>query len=174
MRARRLLIGGLALLLLAGGVALVYAAWSGRGNSHAPPPLNKQLLAGTWKSESDTLFVTGYEFAGDGTFKMMLQGMEQPLEGRYAWSGERTLDLEFPTDPKVQQAYKEAAKAYKDQLDALIKAGKLYDRAGPSLKSTVRDELPAKQTLRVAISERGPLLIISTEDGASQTFEKGD
>jgi hypothetical protein len=160
-------------LLLVGGLALLLGACSGKGG-HAPPPLNKQLLAGKWKNSSDVQFVAGYEFAEDGTLKMTLRGMRRPVPGRYTWSGERDLDLEYQGAEGVRQAYQEAAKAYKDQVRDRIKSGELPDRAGPSILGTVRDELPAKETLRVSLSEQPRLLILGGEGGASQTFEKAD
>jgi hypothetical protein len=168
MRAKLLLVGGLALLFGCSGPV-----------SHAPPPLNKELLAGKWKNASEAQFVAGYEFAGDGTLKMTILGREQPIQGRYTWSGERTLDLEYSEAPDVRQAYRAAAKAFKDQLTERIKTGKLPDRAGPSMLGAVPDELPAKATVRVAISDQPRqdqprLLILSEQSGASQTFEKAD
>src|SRR6516162_5502389 len=81
MRAKFLLVGGLILLLGACSPKV----------SHAPPPINKQLLTGKWKNSSETEFISGYEFAEDGTLKMIVKGMEQPVRGGYTWSGERTL-----------------------------------------------------------------------------------
>jgi hypothetical protein len=163
MRAKLLLVGGLALLLGCSG-----------GGGHAPPPLNKQLLSGKWKNSSEAQLVSGYEFADDGTVKLTVLGREQPLTGHYTWSGERTLDLEYPEAGDVRQAYKEAAKAYKDQVNQRIKDKKLSDRAGPAILAAIRDELPARETVRVAISDQPRLLILTGEGGASQTFEKGE
>jgi len=100
--------------------------------------------------------------------------MEQPVPGRYTWSGERTLSLEYETGADVQQAYKAAVKAYKDDVMGRIQAGKLPDRAGPGILGAVRDELPANETLQVGISKQPRLLILGGEGGASQTFEQAD
>jgi hypothetical protein len=159
MRAKLLLVGGLALLL---GCS---------GGGHAPAPLNKELLTGKWKNSAEEQFIAGYEFAGDGTVKLTLLGKEQPLAGRYTWSGERTLDLLYP-DADARQAYQAAAKAYKEQLHDKVKNKKLPDRAETSMLAAVRDELPERETVRVGISEQPPLLILTSESGTSQTFEK--
>jgi hypothetical protein len=144
-------------------------------DSHAPPPLDKQLLTGKWKSASEMLLVTGYEFAEDGSFKMTIRRMEQPVLGRYAWNGERTLGLEYQLSPDVQQAYKDAAKALREDVTERIRTGKLLDRAGPSILGTVRDEWPASETIQVSLAEKPRLLMIGAEGGgASQTFEKVD
>ena len=55
-----------------------------------------------------------------------------------------------------------------------VKAKKLYDKAGLSIAATVREEVPAKETLQVAISEEPRLLILTSEGGSSQTFNKAD
>jgi hypothetical protein len=163
MRAKVLLVGAVALLLGSCTTRVV----------HAPPAPNKQLLPGKWKNSADLQFVTGYEFADDGTVKVGIQGMEQPLAGRYTWSSERTLDLEYPATPEVQKAYQTAAKAYKEQVEARVKKGDLYERAAPALLGSVRDELPAKETIKVALSEAPlPSLYLEMADGATQTFEK--
>jgi hypothetical protein len=164
MRARFLFVAGMALLL---------SSCSG-GGSHSLPPLDKKLLTGKWKATSDSPFMAGREFAEDGTMRTTIQGMEQPLSGRYTWDGDRTLDLEYQDGPDVQKAYRAAAKAYKEGVMNRIQAGSLPDRAGPSILSTVRDEPPARETLRVGISDRPRLLILSGEDGGPQTFEKAD
>jgi hypothetical protein len=165
MRGTRLLVGGLALLV---------AACSGGKGRYAPPPLKKELVAGKWKNGSDALFLLGYEFAEDGAVAATFQGMKQPISARYTWSGERTLELEYKAGPKVRQAYKRAAKAYKDDVKARVKAKKLSDKAGPSLLAAVPDELPAREKFQVAISEEPPRLILTEEEsGVKQEFEKG-
>lgn len=161
MRAKLLLVGGMALLLGACSANV----------SHAPPPVNKQLLAGKWKNSSDTLFVTGYEFAEDGSMKMTVKGMKEPVAGRYAWSGDRTLEVKYKTEADIQKAFQEAAKAYKDDVKARIKSGQLSDRAGPSILGTVPDDLPPEVTFKASFSEKPRLLILVNESGASQTFE---
>jgi hypothetical protein len=164
MRAKFLLVGGLIFLL--GGCSPKV--------SHAPPPLNKQLLSGKWKNSSDSQFVSGYEFAEDGTLKMVVKGMEQPVPGRYAWSSDRTLEMKFKSEEDVQKAYRAAAKAYKDGVKARIKSGELSDRAGPSILGTVPDELPPEEKLQTSIAEQPRLLILVKADGASQTFEPAE
>src|SRR5690242_12540097 len=101
MRAKLRLVGVLALLLGACSAKV----------SHAPPPLNKQLLTGKWKNSAEMQFITGYEFAEDGSMKMTVQGMENAVPGRYAWSGERTLEMKFKTEADIQKAFQAAAKA---------------------------------------------------------------
>jgi hypothetical protein len=160
-------------LLLVAILAFVLGACS-RTGAPAPPPLDKHLLTGKWKSTSEAQLVAGYEFAEDGAVKVTIRGMEQPIAGRYAWSGERTLDLEYPPAAETQQAYEAAAKAYKDDVQDRIKAGKLPDRAGPSILSAVRDKWPTSEALRVALSDQPRQLTLINESGGSQTFEKAD
>jgi hypothetical protein len=169
MRAKLLLVGGLVLFLGA------CTGSGGTGNAgRAPPPLNKQLLAGKWKNASKAQFIAGYEFAEDGTLKMTVQGMDQPIHGRYSWSGERALDLEYPAAAEVRQAYQTAAKAYKERVEQRIKAKELSDKAGPGLLASVEDDLPAKETFRVGISDKPRLLLLTAENGASRNFEEAE
>jgi hypothetical protein len=169
MRAGHLVVGGLALFL--------GACWgcggAGQGG-HAPPPPNKQLLTGKWKNASDAQFLVGYDFADDGTVKVAVRGMGQPVRGRYTWSGERTLDLEFPAEAEVQQAYRAAAKAYRDNLEERVKAGTLLDRALPGMLAEAPTELPAKETFRVSLTDQPRLLLLIDDRGTSHTFEPAE
>ncbi len=142
--------------------------------SHAPPPINKQLLAGKWKNRAESQFITGYEFAEDGNMKMTVKGMKEPVTGRYAWNGERTLEVKYKTEADVQKAFQEAAKAYKDGVKGRIKAGELSDRAGPSILGAVPDELPGEESFQASFAEKPRLLILVRESGQSQTFEPAE
>jgi hypothetical protein len=166
MRAKLLFVVGLALLL---------GACAGNVNKPVPPaPLKKELLAGKWKNSSDDQIIAGYEFAEDGTLTVTIRKMEKPVLARYTWNGERTISVEYQAPADVLQAYKATAKAYKDDVMDRIKTGKLPERAGPSILSSVQDELPASETFHVAIAEQPRLLMLGREEGGSQTFEKAD
>jgi hypothetical protein len=159
-------------LVLVGGLVLLAGACTSKVN-HAPPAFDKQMLVGKWKTVAHALFVAGYEFAEDGGLKMSVKGMEKPIPGRYAWRGERTLDLEYQLSADVQKAYQAAVKAYKDDVKESIQSKKIPDKAGPGMLSAARDELPAKETLRASISEKPRLLILVDEkSGLTMTFER--
>jgi hypothetical protein len=161
--------------LLAGGLALLLGACSPPTKpGNAPPPLNKQLLLGKWKNTSEAQFVVGYEFEEGGALKMTVQGVKQPVSGRYTWAGERNLDLEYQAPEDVKKAFAAAAKAYKEDIQERIKAGRLPDRAGPGMLGVVPDELPAKETFQVGLSEKPRRLTLIRSGGASQIFEKAE
>jgi hypothetical protein len=160
-------------ILLLASLALSTGACSGNVN-HGPPPLDKQLLGGKWKNSSEAQVISGYEFADDGTAKVNVRGMALPISAQYAWTAERTLDLEYQATEDVQLAYEVAAKAYKDDVKSRIQAGKVPDRAGPSMLGAVRDKWPTHDTYQVGLSDKPRLLILSSENGASQTFERLD
>jgi hypothetical protein len=155
------------------GLAFIPVACSSNSGT-APPTFDKELLRGKWKNSSESQIVAGYEFAADGTLKVSILAMDQPLTGRYSWSGDRTLDLEYKLAAEVAQAYEAAAKAYKDDVNARIKAGKLSDRAGPSILGAVQDKWPASESFTAAISDQGKLLILNRPNGGSQSFEKAE
>lgn len=163
MRTKTVLVG--CLMLLAGACA--------NKVSHAPPTFDKQLLVGKWNNIANAQFISGYEFAEDGGLKMSVKGMDKPISGRYAWSGDRALDLEYQLPDGVQKAYQAAVKAYKDDVKERVESKKLSDRAGPAMLSSVRDELPAKETVRASISEKDHMLIlVDDKSGLTMTFEK--
>ena len=161
MRAQVLLVGGLILLLGACSPKV----------SHAPPPINKQLLTGKWKSSSEAEFISGYEFAEDGTLKMTVKGMEQPVRGGYTWSGERTLEMKFKTEADIQKGFHAAVKAYKEGVKARMKSGELRGQEGPNILATMPDELPPEETFQASFSEQPRLLFLVRAGGGSQTFE---
>src|SRR5690242_14510062 len=118
MRVLCLLIVSLTLFL--GGCST-----KGGGKGQAPPPPNKELLKGKWKSETDAPFLTRYEFDADGTVKITFQGMKEPIKARYTWSSDRTVDVEYPKDEAIRKEYESAAKAYKENVQRRIEKKEL-------------------------------------------------
>jgi hypothetical protein len=165
MRAKFLIVIGLGLLL---------SACSPPRVNQPPPPLKKELLPGKWVSTSEDLLIAGYEFTADGIVKVTVRGMAQPIQARYTWSGDRTVDVDYQLKPEVQEAYKAAVKAYKEGVQDRIKKGKLPDRAAASIMGTAPDELPANETMHVALSEKPAFLILERGEGNSQTFDKAE
>jgi hypothetical protein len=162
--------------LLIGTLALAFCACSDKRSAPTPPPLpDKTLLPGKWKNNSQNQFLTGYEFDKDGGVKVMFWGMKEAIPGRYTWSSDRTVDLEYSKTADIQQAYEAAAKAYKDDINDRIKQKKLDGRAGPSLLGRVADKLPDKETFSVGITDP-KYLVLSRRGGAPLTaeFEKAD
>jgi hypothetical protein len=143
------------------------------GRDHAPPPLNKDLLRGKWKSATPDVFRTSYEFGDDGTVKMKVQGIKEPIKGRYGWSGERTVAVEF-ADEETRKACGAAAKSYKDDIKTKIEQKKMLDRIGNTMIAAVgEDTLPEKETYRVGISDP-KYLILTREDSIEMRFQRED
>jgi hypothetical protein len=163
MRAKLLLVGGLALLLGACGAK----------TTHGPPPLNKQLLVGKWKNPSELVLITGYEFAEDGAFKMTVQGTDRPVPGRFTWSGERDLDLKYEGE-EARKAYQAAAKALKDKVQGRMDKKELDGRVGSAILASIHEELPAEEKVRVGLADPGRLLVLTTPDGESRRFDKAE
>jgi hypothetical protein len=160
-------------LLLLGGLSLLVGACTAKVN-HAPPTFDHELLIGKWQNRAD-LFVTGYEFAKDGSLTMSVKGMDKPIPGHYSWNGERALELQYQLSPDMQKAYQAAVKAYKDGVTEGIQSKRIPDRAGPGMLSAARHELPAKETLRASIStaEKPHLLMLTDEtSGNTMTLER--
>jgi hypothetical protein len=173
MRTLQLLFLGVLSLLLAG-----CSGNSGAGTaSLAPPPLNKDLLAGKWKnalSNPAVQFFVGYEFAGDGTLKEIFAGLKEPVPAKYVWSGERTIDVEYQATPEVRQAYSAAVKTFKERYRKRVKEEGVSDKALSSL-DLIPEDLPAKDSYRVAISEAPQMLLFLTDEkGTQRTFEKAN
>lgn len=161
-------------LLLAGGLALLLGACSTKsgGGGGGPPPLGNEHVVGKWKAAVPDKLITGYEFTDDGSFKMSIAGMEQPVVGKWEWAGHRAIDLEYPTTPEVKQAYAKAVKDYKDGVKEKVRQGKIPDRVLVSL-TVIHDDLPPKENMHVAVIEdANPELVLIDESGTSQNFVK--
>ena len=162
-----------ATFLLVGSVALLFDGCAGKSN-HAPPPLDKQLLIGKWKSSAGLALVTGYDFAEGGTFQMNVAGMDKPVPGRFTWSGERDLDLKYEGGEEARKAYQAAAQALKDKVRGRMDKGELDDRVGPAILATIHEELPGEEKVRVGLADPGRFLVLSGPGGESGRFEKAD
>jgi len=163
MRTRFLLIGTLALLL---------GACSSQ-KSKVPPLPHKEWLVGKWKNSAQAQFLTGYEFDKDGGLKVMFQGLKEPIAGKYTWSDDRTVVLEYAKSAEVEKTYEAAAKTFKEQVNERIQTKKLDGRAGPSLLRSAADKLPEKDTFTVGLVDP-KYLILSRPDVSSMSFEKVD
>lgn len=163
MRTRFLLIGTLALLL---------GACSSE-KSRVPPLPHKEWLAGKWKNSAEAQFLASYEFDKDGRLKVTFQGMKEPIAGKYTWSDDRTLVLEYSKSADAKQAYEAAAKAYKEDINDRLKQKKLDSRAGPSLLRSAADKLPDQDSFTVGLVDP-KYLILSRPNVSSMNFEKAD
>jgi hypothetical protein len=154
------------------GIMALFVGGCSKGGGHAPPPLDKSLLSGKWKNASEAQFLTSYEFGADGTMKMTVKGMKEPIPGKFTWSSDRAVEVEYTQSADLQKAYEEAAKEYKDWVTDRVKRKDLSDRAEQSMLGVVADKLPPKERLTVGISDPS-LLILTREDGTRLNFEKG-
>src|SRR5437764_12186541 len=97
-------------LLLAGGLGLLAAA-CGDGKSkvekHPVTPVSKygELLPGRWQGVDKDKYIQGYEFASDGTLKMTVKGMAEPVPGTFTLSDDRELRLERQATEGVKKSY---------------------------------------------------------------------
>jgi hypothetical protein len=159
--------------LLMGGLTLVLGACSSKKSAPPPPLPNKELLTGKWNNSSEIQFLAGYEFDEDGVVKVTFRGLKDPIPGRYTWTGERTMELEYSKEADDQKAYEAAAKSYKGEIEDRIQKKKLDGKAGSSIRGMVNDKLPLKETFTVGISDP-KLLILVRKGGVSLTFNKVD
>src|SRR5437660_1645756 len=99
--------------LLAG--ALLALSACGSKQTHAPPPLNHDLLIGRWESEDADQFVQGYEFGPDQSVRVSIwRGPE--IAATYSWTANTVLALEYHPSEDVKKRYKETLTAYRDDI----------------------------------------------------------
>jgi hypothetical protein len=140
-------------LLLIGVPILFLGACSNKQPGVAPPPPKKELVVGKWKTSSDSLFLQGFEFGEDGKMELLYKGMKKPITGRYTWSDERNVEVEYEKDEGARQDYEAAAKMYRDQLQEDVDHQRLDQKIAGGLRSGLVDKLPDKEVFRVGIND---------------------
>ncbi|HZV04839.1 MAG TPA: hypothetical protein VE999_07130 [Gemmataceae bacterium] len=158
-------------LVLIGSLVLFQGACSSKKET-PPPPLNKELLMGKWKFPTGTLFLLGYEFGSDGTLKMKVQGIKQPITCQYTWSGDRSVQVEYPKEAEVRQAYEAAAKTYKNKIEEDVKNSVMDAKIASGLINGLVETLPDKETFTVGISD--PRYLVLVRSGTPMNLEKDD
>jgi hypothetical protein len=145
-----------------------------QGQGHAPPPLDKQLFIGKWEADEPEQFIQALEFGTDNTFTMRIKSMPETVPGKYAWTGETRLTLEYQLSEELQKKTKAALAEVKAKIRE--RGEKAPGTTGPAIANSAKqypDELPAKEELRVGLSDRyGPVLILSTESALHFQFKK--
>jgi hypothetical protein len=145
-----------------------------QGQGPAPPPLDKQLFIGKWEADDPEQFIQAFEFGTDHTFKMTIKSLPEAVPGKYAWTGETRLTLEY----QLSEALQKKTKAILAEVKAKIRerGEKAPGPTGPAITNSANqypDELPPKEELRVGLSDRyGPVLIVTTESGLNFRFKK--
>jgi hypothetical protein len=158
---------------LAAGLGFLMCACSS-GPSRAPTPFHKERLIGKWTAVDKHDFVQGLEFTADNTVNASFHGMEGPVPGKYSWTGERVLEVEFQVSPEIKQAYQKAAKQMQDRIrQEAVKGGK-KDMDVEKYAMEYPDELPPKVTFRLngLTDEKPSQLIVDSELAFATEYRK--
>ena len=166
-------------LLLAGGLGLLAAACGSRGkidqDDVVPVGKYRELIVGHWQTTEEKNFIQGYEFARDGTLKMTLKGMADPVRARFTWTDDRQLEIEYQAPEAVKKRYAAAVKAYKEPTQKKLDEGKMDERAEHGLRmslNTIPDELPARQKVGVILAEQPRELLLVSTEATRMTFKR--
>ncbi len=113
-------------LLAAGGFGLLLVSCG----SAKVPPTNipsvaryKEMLPGKWHADSQGQLIQAYEFGSDDKVTATVPGMKEPVRGRYRWTADRDLELEYQAPDEVKKEYATAVKAYKQRQDEAAGGG---------------------------------------------------
>jgi hypothetical protein len=158
-------------LLLIGSLALFQGACSSKKET-PPPPIKKDLVVGKWKIPTGAPFLVGYEFGEDGSLKMTVQGLKQPIKGRYTWSDERSMEVEYLMEGDVREAYETAAQAYKKRIRDQVEKQIMDSKMASGLLVSTMENLPDKETFRVGITD--PRYLVLVRGNTSLNFERAD
>jgi len=160
--------------LLTCGIGLLLTACGTPKEDHSPPPLDKDMLLGKWEADDPEQLVQGYEFAAEKSLRMKLKQVPETVPGTYDWSGNASLTMEYRPSVEAKKASATVLAAVKQDLRD--RAKKTPGPVGAGLENAANnypDELPAKELLRIGLSDRyGPVLVITTEKGLNMRFKK--
>ena len=150
-------------------VACTGSKLGGKGGT----PVDKELLPGKWKASEEDQYVAEFEFNADGTMKMRVKELEEPVPGKYSWSGDRSINLEFQATEEIKKAYAAAIKRLKaPRLKGLgNQKGPIADNMRRTIDA-IPDELKA-ETYKVVIEKRkAEQLTLTGDSGYSLEFKK--
>jgi hypothetical protein len=157
-------------LLVAGSLALlVVSCGSGGGNVKpndvTPVSKYKELLAGKWDADGENQLVRTYEFGPDNKAAMTLKGVPAAFQGTYSWTGDREVEIEYQASAEAKKDYAAAVKAHKDPQRKMAEGGGPIADAVKKSLDAIPDELPAKEKVKVILSEKPREMLILTLDG---------
>jgi hypothetical protein len=137
----------------------------------APPVVNKALLTGTWNAAEGDQFVQKVEFAGDGSMKVTFKDVPQAIGGKYSWSDDRTLAIEYHLSDDVQKAYGAAAKKERDRIRPGLERTVL-GKGGAARVSAEQypDRLSGKQIFSIGLTQ--DMLVLKPESGPQDAFRR--
>jgi len=161
-----------AMFLLLIGVPILSLGGCSSNKPTPPPPPKKELVVGKWKTPSDALFLQGFEFSEDGTMKMMYNGMKKPIMGKFTWTDERSMEVEYEKEAKARQDYEAAAEAYKNKITEDMEKQTMDPKIGQGMLGGLVDKLPDKEIFRVGISD--PRYLVLVRGGATLNLDRID
>jgi hypothetical protein len=128
-------------------------AASGQGSPHpAPAPVKRELLIGRWAATDPSQFVQGFEFSKDGSLKTVFKAMTEPVPGRYSWTDDRTIVLEFQPTEAARKAFQKVARAHRDSVKKAVEW-----KAGPERAEQAAAvyplELSERETWNIGLAE---------------------
>jgi hypothetical protein len=132
------------------------------------------MLLGKWEAREADQLIQAIEFKEDNSFVMRVLNVPDAISGTYSWSGEFSLGLQYQPSESAQAACKGVLKDIKSRLGD--GAAKMGGPIGDNMRKTAErypDEWPAKNEMRVALSDRyGPDLTLTEEKGLIFAFKK--
>jgi hypothetical protein len=178
MRAIRLVLVLVSCLLLA-------SCDNPGSKAKAPGELKApEVIVGKWVGKKDgqggDSYIGSYEFGTDHSVRVMCLNAEKPITGKYQFTNDYTLQLEYEGTSESRKAFAEAAKAFRmSAADTAIK-----DKGGAA-RSQIPNELPAKEILTINVRSVPAVgggsgapahpaieLILTNEKGISHIFRK--
>jgi hypothetical protein len=160
--------------LVISSLGFFLAACSGSTENHAPPALDRQMLVGKWEADEPEQLLQALEFSADQSFRMTIKQVPETVPGTYTWSGNASLAVEYRPSDEAKKACKATLAAVKqDFRERGKKAGGSIGAGLEQAADDYPDELPAKEELRIGMSDRyGPVLVVISAKGLNFRFKK--
>jgi hypothetical protein len=141
------------------GMSLLLGA-CGSSESHAPPPVNRDLLLGKWEAEEPEQLFQTFEFKADKSFIVTFWHKPETVAGNYSWSSDGTISVEFLLSEEAKKACKQTLASFREDIQERGK--NLKGQYGQQVSDSAKrfpDELLEKRDYRVGISE-GKIVVL--------------
>src|SRR5512144_3453403 len=98
-------------VILIGALGLALTACPGGGtNKGAAVAKPRELIVGKWEATDPAQIVQVYEFADDGTLKVSLKDQKEAAPGKFKFTNDETMEVDYQVPEEVKKAYRDQVK----------------------------------------------------------------
>jgi hypothetical protein len=138
------------ILVMAGCFALLSCDNPG-SRAKAPGELNPpDVIVGTWVAKKDESgresYIVGYEFGPDHSAKVICLNAKEPIKGKYQFTNDYTLKMEYEATAEAKRTFAEASKVFRRSDGETA----IQDKGAPT-SHPFPEELPKSETFTINV-----------------------